>query len=265
MGTQLQLAGMPVGGCYELWNLSRPEVVTNIHRSYWEVGARCLNTNTFQANPQALARHGMSERLEEICEAGLRLAQSVVGEDGFVVASIGPMDISEETAALDRTLQAFASADALLLETWTEGFEVAAQRALSPVCNPNAIPVLISVTYASGLDSVTMPPASLTPGQVAERVSNLGVAGLGVNCGKDLGKEQILAVLAGYREVANVPLFVRPNAGTPRKQNGRWVYPVSPSEMAAWVPELIQAGVTMIGGCCGTTPGHIAAMRDVLH
>ncbi len=265
MGTELQKAGMPLGGCYELWNLIRPEVVTGIHKAYRAAGALCLTTNTFQANPQALARRGRAEQLEEICDAGIRLARSVAGKDSFVLASVGPMDLSQGTADFDRTLRALASADALFLETWTRGFEIATKRAISQPCNPNSLPVFVSVTYAARTShEVSMPPNDITPQQVAQTIQELGAVALGVNCGRDLQREELLAVLRGYREVTDMPLLVRPNAGTPTNENDSWVYPISPIEMASWVPDLMAAGAALIGGCCGTTPQHIAAMHHAM-
>src|SRR5262245_5285383 len=119
MGTELQKAGLPEGACYEMWNLTHPDTVRNIHRAYLAAGARCLVTNTFQANPTALARHGAQDRLEEICAAGIDLARAAGTQDHLVLASIGPVPASEK-GALRRCARACAAADALLLETWCQ-------------------------------------------------------------------------------------------------------------------------------------------------
>jgi 5-methyltetrahydrofolate--homocysteine methyltransferase len=99
---------------------------------------------------------------------------------------------------------------------------------------------------------------------LAHWANGCGIAALGVNCGKDIGMDEIIEIIRQYRKVTDLPLFARPNAGTPTKKGKRWVYPLTPKEMAARLPELLEAGVCMVGGCCGTTPAHIAAMRPIV-
>jgi 5-methyltetrahydrofolate--homocysteine methyltransferase len=98
----------------------------------------------------------------------------------------------------------------------------------------------------------------------ARRARNYGVAALGVNCGREIGLDEILAILRRYRQVTDLPLFARPNAGTPRRVGNRWVYPLTPEQYAARLPELLATGVAMVGGCCGTPPAHIAALRPIV-
>ena len=102
------------------------------------------------------------------------------------------------------------------------------------------------------------------PEWFAQRAKHYGVAALGVNCGRDIGMDEIIEIIRRYRAVTDLPLFARPNAGTPRKKGKRWIYPHTPEAMTARLPELLEAGVSMVGGCCGTTPEHIAAFRPVV-
>jgi 5-methyltetrahydrofolate--homocysteine methyltransferase len=266
MGTQLQRFGLRPGECYEAWNLTRPEIVRGIHQAYVAAGAECLLTNTFQANPQALARFGLHDQLEDICTTALALARSAVGPDRFVLASIGPLDMSQGTADLQRVLLALAGADAYLLETWTSDFVQAVRCATDPAHNPHRLPVLLSLTYAGaeGDGEPFMPTTGQTAGMAAEQAATLELAALGVNCGRDMDLGKLRAVLRSYRACSAGPLFVRPNAGSPVRLNEEWTYPLTPEQLAAWLVDLRTVGLAMIGGCCGTTPEHIRALSAQL-
>jgi 5-methyltetrahydrofolate--homocysteine methyltransferase len=122
------------------------------------------------------------------------------------------------------------------------------------------LPVLLSLTYGPELGTQSGHP----PEWFAERAGVWGVAALGVNCGREIDMAAMIAVVRRYRGATNLPLFARPNAGTPARQNGRWIYPHSPEVMAVRLPELLDAGAMLVGGCCGTTPEHIAAFRRVM-
>jgi 5-methyltetrahydrofolate--homocysteine methyltransferase len=253
MGTELQRAGIRPNECYELWNLTHPERVRAIHRAYVEAGAECLVTNTFQANPAALAKHGLQKRLEEINRAGVELARSAAGTGRFVLASVGPMDLRADE--FRRVVASLSAADAVLLETWAgEAALAAARLAIEARGASVRPPVLLSVASDAG-------PG---PADLAVRAAALGVAALGVNCGADMGVADVAGILGQFRAKTDLPLFARPNAGTPWRDGDRWVYPHSPAQMAAALPELLDAGACMVGGCCGTTPEHIAAFRSVL-
>jgi 5-methyltetrahydrofolate--homocysteine methyltransferase len=268
MGTELQRAGIGAGECYELWNLTHPDRVWAIHRAYVLAGAECLLTNTFQANPAALTRLGLQDRLEEIGAAAVRVARSAGGPATFVVASVGP-GAGEESSAdgFDRVARALGGADALLLETCSRHPDVVlARRAAEVAVNPAGLPVLLSFAFrATG--SAARPYTlewDVTPEHAAELAGRTGIAGLGVNCGRDMSINDVLGILRRYRSATDLPLFARPNAGPPTRAGDRWVYPHTPGEMAARLPELLQAGVSMVGGCCGTMPEHIAAFRTVV-
>jgi 5-methyltetrahydrofolate--homocysteine methyltransferase len=267
MGTQLQRMGLADLECPEAWNLTHPQKVAGVHASYFMAGARCFLTNTFQLNPLALARYSLDGQLEELADRAVSLARSVCGQDGFVLGAIGPTtsDVKAsrpERKALERAVAALHNADAILLETWTTPWALrAAERASDPRFNPNGLPVLLSMSYRARVNSAGKQSVSPRPEWFADLAQDYGVAALGINCGTDIGLQEILHVLEQYREETDLPLFVRPNAGTPARSGGDWTYPVTPEMMASWLPSLLAARATMIGGCCGTTPKHIAAFR----
>ncbi len=260
MGTELQRAGLGDGDCYEHWNLTLPESVRAIHESYAAAGAKVLLTNTFQANPRSLERFGLAHDLEKINEAGVALAREVAGPDRFVLASVGPFPDDLSINDVQRTVASLASADGLLLETASTLRDLAIVRSKAPT----AIPILFSLTFQRKQDgSLTLHrPADL--GEVLRFAQGKRVAALGVNCGRDMGLDDILAIVRRFRAATDLPVFARPNAGTPTRVADGWVYPLTPENLTDRLPQLLEAGVRMIGGCCGTTPEHIAAMRPVV-
>ena len=202
--------------------------------------------------------------------AALMNTRSVGAGGPFVLGDIGPIDAAldlDPQWACDLVGRSLAGADALLLETWSGVFASSkAQRFLETSANPGGLPVLLSLTYKRGADgSPVLPDYSLDAKTVA-RLAKItgGIAALGVNCGRDIGMDEVIEVVRRYRQETDLPLFARPNAGTPVRDGDRWVYPHTPEQMAARLPELLEAGVSMVGGCCGTTPAHIAAFRPVV-
>jgi 5-methyltetrahydrofolate--homocysteine methyltransferase len=261
MGTELQRLGLAAGECPELWNLTHPERVLAIHRAYVDAGAQCVLTNTFQANEVALARHGLTERLEAIIHAGLELALTAAGAGRFVIGDIGPIEHPSQEGA-SRLLEAFQAADVILLETWSE---VPSAEVFLKAASSFDRPVLVSFTFQHADrpgDFRTF--KGFAPEACALAAWAHGAAAVGVNCGKDLPFEDVAAILRRYRAVTDLPLFARPNAGRPVRDGDGWIYPAKPDGMAAQLPCLLDAGATMIGGCCGTTPGTIAAFRTRL-
>jgi 5-methyltetrahydrofolate--homocysteine methyltransferase len=265
MGTELQRAGIRPGECYELWNLTHPDWVRAIHQAYVSAGARCLLTNTFQAQPPALAEHGLQERLAEINAAAVAIARSACGSAGFVLASIGPSSQPLSPTHWAQLVRSLHAADGLLLETWSD---LRGLTALQELRRANeelaALPVLCSLTYRRETSGELRTLEGLAPEAIAGLVRDSGIAALGVNCGRDLGMDEISAILRRYRRATDLPLFARPNAGTPARRGDCWVYPQTPAYMADRLPELLAAGLAMVGGCCGTTPEHIAAFRSVV-
>ncbi len=265
MGTELQRVGLREGECGALWNVSRPEAVRAVHKAYVQAGAACLLTNTFQSNPHALARYGLTDRLVELNRAAVRLARDAVGPDGFVLGDIGPVGDGRDTAAYEATARSLDGVDALLLETVSDQHALwLARYAVGPIAAELQVPGLLSVTYLKTGRGVLTATDGQPPGTFGRLARQYGVAALGVNCGRDIGMDDVIEVIRRCREVTEVPLFARPNAGTPRRSENGWEYPHSPAAMADRLPELLEAGVQMVGGCCGTTPAHIAAFGRVV-
>jgi 5-methyltetrahydrofolate--homocysteine methyltransferase len=154
------------------------------------------------------------------------------------------------------------AADALLLETLCSWPPDPGTITRQSVWNPNELPLLLSFTYECS--ARTQRQIVPEPEIVADTAVRWGAAALGVNCGRDIGMDEIIAITRRYRQATDLPLFARPNAGTPVKAEGRWVYPHTPEKLAGRLTELLEAGVRLVGGCCGTTPEHIAAFHTIL-
>ncbi len=278
MGSELYQAGLEPGEPGEQWNLTRPERVRAIHDSYVLAGARCLLTNTFQANPCALVRHGLDDQLERMVRAGVRLARAAAGPERFVLADIGPILISPDDRDfsdwddLARTASAFAGAeldwagiDGILLETCSSPRALSAVEVIRHrVLDHAEVPVLLSLAYQRHSDGSLRTHSGHAPEMIARHAAAHGVAALGVNCGREIGMSETIEIVGRYRQETDLPLFARPNAGTPAHEGGRLLYPRSPDDLASRLPELLATGVVMVGGCCGTTPAHLTAFRRIL-
>ena len=278
MGSELYQAGLEPGECGEAWNLTRPERVRRVHEAYVAAGACCLLTNTFQANPCVLVRHDREDDLERIIIAGVRLARAVIGREGFVLGDIGPLLISgtdqefSDWSDLGRIVEAFldpaaerAGVDGLLLETCSTARALSAVEYIRRrVLDNNELPILLSLAYLRRPDGTLVSHSGHAPETFVRHAARHGVTALGVNCGREIDMDDIIEVIKRYRAVTDLPLFARPNAGTPRTDGGHLVYPRTPERMAERLPALLEAGIAMIGGCCGTTPAHIAAFRPVV-
>jgi 5-methyltetrahydrofolate--homocysteine methyltransferase len=267
MGTELPRMGLQPGECGEHWNRTHPDRVRAIHDSYVAAGAEVLLTNTFQANPARLARFRLADRLEEINASAVRLARQAAGRSRFVLGDIGPIFDSADAREfpdyrqLGRELLSLEGVDGFLLETCSSPRALSAvQYAFHRVIEIDT-PLLLSLTYRRSPSGDLITNSGHAPETYARHAERSGVAALGVNCGRDIDMADIIAIIRRYRRVTELPLFARPNAGTPTQQGDRWIYPHAPEAMAARLPELLAAGVSMIGGCCGTTPTHIAAFR----
>jgi 5-methyltetrahydrofolate--homocysteine methyltransferase len=262
MGTRLQAAGLGPAECGPWWNVARPAEVRRIHQEYLAAGARVLLTNTFQSNPIALARHGLDDRLEEINARAVELARRAPGGARFVLGDVGPIlspgryEEFADRAALARMIESLDGVDGLLLETCSTPAALAAvEFALHRVGLAGEVPLLLSLSYrVEAGEPVTA--SGHRPEMFARHAARHGVAALGVNCGRDIDLPTIAAVLRRYRQETDLPLFARPNAGTPRPDGS---YPLTPEALATGLPALIEAGAVMVGGCCGTTPAHVAA------
>jgi len=274
MGTQLQLAGLELGGCGEAWNLDRPERVLAIQRAYAEAGADYLLTNTFGGSRIRLERHGPGPDVRGINAAGARLAREAFGDRrGLVLGDVGPVGGRLEPAgehpvarvreALREQVAALleGGVDAILLETQTAldelGVAIEAAREAGAEC------VMASVAFELHAETGQLRTMTgTTPEQVAAFAVERGVDVLGLNCGRDIDVQRAAELVRRYRECCDLPLLARPNAGQPVLEDGRVVYRRSPEDMAADAAQLLEAGAALVGGCCGTTPAHIALLRE---
>lgn len=270
MGTELRRAGLKDDECGELWNLTHPDRVREIHASYHRAGSRCHLTNTFQSNPTVLGKHDLADQLEAINQAALTLARSVAGTDGFVLGDIGPITPADhfeeaELQSVFRVARSLATADALLFETCSHFSTFLIFNATRQFLTTFArVPIFISFTFLRNDSGELVTFDGRTAQFCARRAQQAGVQGLGVNCGRDIGMEEMIDIIRVYRQETDLPLFARPNAGTPIRVENRSSYPRTPEQMAAHLPELLKAGVNLVGGCCGTTPEHIAAFRPIV-
>ncbi len=268
-GTQLQARGLTPGECPDAWNLSHPERVEQVARSYVEAGSRIILTNTFRANRLALARHNLAERAAAINRAGVEISRRAAGADAFVFASIGPsgrMLMTGETSE-DELAEVFAEqaralaeggADGLVVETMADLREASiAVRAAAAT----GLPVVASMVFDSGRnrDRTMM---GVTPEQAARELSQAGAHVVGANCGQ--GVAGYVEICRRMRAAADRPVWIKANAGLPELVDGAPVYRMTPEEYAAHVPALVDAGASFIGGCCGTGPEFIRAIRRAL-
>jgi 5-methyltetrahydrofolate--homocysteine methyltransferase len=254
MGTELQRAGATQTDCLELWNITQPDKVKTIHRAYVKAGAEVLLSNTFQANRTALARWQQQENLLDIIHAGIGCARATVHPGGCVLADMGPM---KDSTSLEMELiaKACAEADGLLLETFSD--PVQASMLAKTYRSTTDKPVLVSFAF----DGATWKTfRGISPEQCAGAVEEMGAEALGVNCGREVNMETCGAILRRYRAVTALPLFARVNAGTPTGGT----YTQTAERMAEGIVDVLEAGATMIGGCCGTTPQHIKSFRAVV-
>lgn len=269
MGTMLQERGLKPGQSPEELNLTMPEVVAGVHREYLEAGADIIVTNTFGGSRPKLAHFGLEEKLYAINSRAVAIAREVAGARAYVAASIGPTgrfvepvgDCSfDEMAAIFRE-QALpligAGADIITLETFLDIKEirtaVIAIREISP-----AIPVVAMLTFDDNGRSVL----GTSPEAAAITLEAVGANIVGSNCG--LGVEGIYEILSTMRRVTRLPLISQANAGLPFLKEGRTIFPGTPEDMTAYHERMLDLGVRIIGGCCGTTPLHIRAIREAL-
>jgi methionine synthase / methylenetetrahydrofolate reductase(NADPH) len=272
MGTMLHARGVAFSTCFDELNLSQPSAVAEVHRAYIDAGAEIILTNTFGANRFKLAEHGLVDRVAEINAAGVALARRVVmaafreiliagdvGPLGVRLAPYGRVQRSQAREAFLTQIQALAEAgaDLIVIETMNDLQEtLVAVRAAREVCD---LPVVASMTFTRD-DRTVLGDA---PAVVARRLSDEGVDVIGVNCSG--GPVQLVRIVEQLR--AAVPegrFWVKPNAGWPEQVAGRIRYPATPDYFGDYAWAFAEAGADVIGGCCGTTPAHIAAMRAAL-
>jgi 5-methyltetrahydrofolate--homocysteine methyltransferase len=275
MGTQLQQAGLESGGCGEAWNVDHPDRVLSIQRAYAEAGADILLSNTFGASRIMLNRHQEGERTAAINEAAVAVAREALGGRGYVLGDIGPfgglMEPYGEIARAD-VEKAFREQAEALMKGGADGIIVETQTALEELeiailaaREAGAKVIVGSVAFdkmADEDDVRTM--MGISPEQAAEFMAAHGCQVAGLNCGTGVDMKMAAGVVRRYRAASGLPVMAQPNAGAPVLEDMRVLYKETPAEMGAGLPGLLTAGARIVGGCCGSTPAHIARFRQIL-
>lgn len=270
MGTLLYSKGIFINRCYDELNLSQPGLIESIHSDYIAAGAEILETNTFGANSFRLGRHGFQEKLEAINRAGVEVARKAAkGSNAYVAGAVGPLGVRVEPLgklALEEAREAFrqqievlvdTGIDIIILETF--GYLAELRQAILAARDVDPkIPVIAQVTIDE--DGNCLDGSS--PEHYGARLTEWGADVIGCNC--SVGPVAMLDALERLRSVTPKPLSAQPNAGVPRSVEGRNIYLCSPEYMATYTRQFVEVGVTLIGGCCGTTPDHIREMKSAL-
>jgi len=274
MGTMLHQRGVTLNTCFEELNISRPEVVESVHRDYLAVGAELIETNTFGANRYKLAQHGLTEQVAAINRAGVEAVRRAIATSGrtdaYIAGSIGPLGVrlkpfgrvraEDARAAFVEQIRALAEAGAevILFETFSDRIELLEAVRAAHETAPT-LPVIAHMTFAA--DERTL--LGDLPAQVARDLHKAGATVVGVNCGG--GPEQLSRILQAMRQaVPEAITSAMPNAGFPELVGERMMYPATGDYFAEYALVFKAIGARLIGGCCGTTPDHIAAMRRAL-
>jgi len=272
MGSLLIERGLPTGDCPERWNLDHPEVLEEIARLYAEAGAQIVQTNTFGGSPLKLSHYGLDICTEQINVTAVRAVRKAVSADVLVSASCGPtgrmlkpygdVEPEEISAAFERQLKAILAegVDMICIETMMDLGEatlaVQAARSVS-----TTIPIAATMTFdltKHGFFTVM----GVTIEQAAIALAEAGADIVGSNCGN--GIDNMVAIAEEFHKHSNQPILIQSNAGLPEMVDNQIVYRETPEFMAARVPRLLESGVGIIGGCCGTTPAHITALRTAI-
>jgi 5-methyltetrahydrofolate--homocysteine methyltransferase len=274
MGTFLHAKGLGAGECPESWCVSHPQAVKEIAEAYFKAGSDVVETNSFGATCFKLKNYKVADKVHDFNYAAANLAKLVVGSKGFVAASVGPTGHIVEDEGGDTTPQqlydAFKAqvvaleeggADAICIETMSSVIEAA--QAIKAAKENTQLPVICTFAFEAGAKGFrTM--MGVKPDRAAKAAVAAGADIVGTNCGN--GIRNMIEITRQMRAaVPETPILVHSNAGPPIMENGKTVFKETPEYMASYVPELIEAGANIIGGCCGTTPAHITAMAKAAH
>jgi 5-methyltetrahydrofolate--homocysteine methyltransferase len=268
MGTQLMERGIRPEDCFDAVNLKKPEVVAAVHKAYVDAGADIIETNTFGANRLKLAEYQLDKKVKEINVAAAQFARKAIGERGFVCGSIGPLGKMLEPlgeVTFDQAYEAFAEqakalaeggVDVVSIETISDLQEMRA--AVIAVKTETKLPVIASLTYDEGEKTVY----GTTPEVAVAVLEPLGADIIAANC--STGPEGMLRVAKRLLAVSRRPVMVMPNAGMPELIGTKAVYKMTPEKFGAFARKFAELGVRIIGGCCGTNPEHIGAIKSKL-
>ena len=268
-GTMLQAAGLPVGMPPEAWVLERPDEIVRLHRAYVEAGSNIVLTTTFGGTRPRLKAAGLEAQVGEISRRAVELARQAAGDDGYVAGDIGPIGELMKPMGLltyESALEYFAEqaralaeggADAILVETMSDLQE--ARAAVAGARQACDLPVFCCLSF----DTRGRTNMGVRPTQAAQALVELGAAAVGANCGHE--PEELLDILPQMRQVApKLPLIAKPNAGLPHMVKRQVVYDATPERMADLSLRYVELGAMIVGGCCGSSPEHIAAIAEAV-
>lgn len=273
MGTMLQDLGNSEGGAPELWNVEHVDVVEGVLEGYASSGSRLLTTNTFGGSRPRLQMHGLEDRVEELNKAAAELARRVadrhpgtyvlgdIGPSGELMEPMGDLTIDSAAEIFGEQIRGLVAGgvDGILIETMSDLSEVEAAVTAARKEAPG-LPVLATLSFDTNLRTMM----GVSPAMAVQAMSEMGVDVIGANCGRGLDEMRIIAAQLAEAGAGRVRLMVQSNAGLPKLQGDTFVFDGTPEEMAGYAVEMRDLGFSVIGACCGSTPDHIAAMRDAL-
>ena len=264
IGTELQARGLASGECPDAWNLTHPAEVESLAHAYVEAGSEILLTNTFRSNRLALARSGLEGKVEDLNLAGAEIARRAAAGRVLVFGCMGPsgkMLMMDETSE-EELRSAFSEQARTLAAAGVEGFaietmaELDEAKAALAAALETGLPVMVSMVFESGKNQdCTM--TGVTPERAAQELAAAGAHIIGANCGR--GIAGYVPICQRLKAATDRPIWIKPNAGMPELVEGKAVYRTTPEEFAAFVPAVLQAGASFIGGCCGTNREFIRA------
>ena len=271
-GTFLYQKGLRAGDCPDEWSLTHYQLVKDIARSYIDAGADMVETNSFGANRFKLQHFGLQDKAADINEAAARASREAAGDDKYVIASVGPTgkmllmgDVTEEDFYDCFREQAVAlekgGADAVCIETMSDADE--AVQAIKAAKENTNLEIIATFTFDKTLQGDYRTMMGLTPSDVIRAAIDAGADVIGTNCGN--GMERMIDIVKEIRaEFPDTFILVHANAGLPVLVDGTDTFPETPEIMASFIPALLEAGANIAGGCCGTTPAHIKAIREAI-
>lgn len=272
MGTLLQDSGLEDGVPGELWNLENPDAVRAAHTAYAEAGARLLTTNTFGGTRPRLDLHGLGDRVNEVNRAAAQIARSVADEHGVLVAGdlgptgellapLGTLTGEDAQALFAEQLAALVEGgiDLVLVETLSDLGEADAALAAAQEVAPD-LPVVVTMSFDTNLRTMM----GVRPGDAVTHLAAAGADAVGANCGRGPAEMEVIAAEMAQARTDDVLLVAQSNAGLPQVVGDHFEYDATADDMASHATRLAELAIDLVGGCCGSTPAHIAAMRATL-
>ena len=271
-GTYLYAKGLQMGDCPELWNDTHRTDILEIAKTYIESGADMIETNSFGGSKIKLNDYNLGNRTYELNKLAAEISREAAGVNNYVLGSVGPTgkflimgDVTEEELYESFKIQVEGlrdgGVDAICIETFYDVEE--AIIAINAAKDNSELEVITTFTFDKAVDGSYNTMMGVKPIEMAETLATAGVDIFGTNCGN--GFEGMIEIVKEIRKAnSELPILVHANAGLPIEENGKIVYPDSPERMAELTPQLVQAGANIIGGCCGTSPEHIKAIRTVI-